>query len=134
LRVFFLTCLIIIDQAVKYFLLRNNLWSLLCNQKAAWGIGLPGNFLLLSTLLAIIFLFWLAKRSNWDWPYILLLAGGLSNLFDRYWRGCVPDFIYLGRWPFFSFLSWFPVFNLADIFLTVGIIWLLSSWLQENRK
>lgn len=43
--------------------------------------------------------------------YSLLLAGGLGNLSDRLLRGYVVDFVYLHYWP---------VFNMADVFLVAG--------------
>lgn len=46
-------------------------------------------------------------------PLILILAGGLGNLFDRVAFGYVRDML---AFLFFNF----PIFNLADIFVTVG--------------
>ena len=43
----------------------------------------------------------------------LIIGGGLSNLFDRVLRGGVIDFIDLG---------WGSVFNLADVFITLGLV------------
>jgi signal peptidase II len=44
---------------------------------------------------------------------IFILGGALSNLIDRYRYGCVIDFIDIKIWP---------IFNLADIFITIGAI------------
>jgi len=44
---------------------------------------------------------------------LLIIAGGLSNITDRIIHGCVTDFIDLKFWP---------VFNLADIYITIGAI------------
>lgn len=47
----------------------------------------------------------------------LVCAGGLGNLIDRVFRACVVDFIHISFFP--------PVFNIADIFVTVGAVYFL---------
>lgn len=49
---------------------------------------------------------------------VLVIAGGLGNLIDRLMYGCVIDFIYIR-------IINFPVFNLADIYITVGVFMML---------
>ena len=48
------------------------------------------------------------------WPLALILGGALGNLLDRIVRGNVVDYLDLHFWP---------VFNLADSALTVGVFW-----------
>jgi signal peptidase II len=50
--------------------------------------------------------------------YVLMLGGALGNLLDRVLRGYVVDFIHLPGWP---------VFNLADVFICIGIVLFLLS-------
>ena len=50
---------------------------------------------------------------------ILILGGAVSNLFDRIRFGCVVDFIDFRIWP---------VFNVADIGITLGTLMLLVRW------
>ena len=59
----------------------------------------------------------------------LIIGGSLGNLFDRIYYYAVPDFIdlHLGKY------HWF-VFNVADIFITVGIIGLLFVELLKKEK
>ena len=57
----------------------------------------------------------------------LMLGGAVGNLADRMFRGYVVDFIRL------DFIS-FPVFNLADIALTVGALTLAAAWLMPGRR
>ena len=60
----------------------------------------------------------------------LILGGALGNLFDRIYYGAVPDFIDLH----FKSFHWF-VFNIADIFITMGIFCLIYVELfLENKK
>jgi signal peptidase II len=55
---------------------------------------------------------------------LLVLGGGLGNLLDRVFRGYVIDFIHVHHWP---------VFNVADILLGVGIGLLLLAQLRRPR-
>ena len=59
----------------------------------------------------------------------LIIGGSLGNLFDRIYYYAVPDFIdlHIGKY------HWF-VFNVADIFITVGIIGLLFVELLKKEK
>ena len=59
----------------------------------------------------------------------IILGGSLSNLFDRIYYYAVPDFIdvHLGNF------HWF-IFNVADIFITVGIIGLIFVELIKKDK
>jgi len=53
------------------------------------------------------------------------LAGSLGNLIDRLTQGFVTDFISVGN---------FPVFNVADSSITVGVgVLLLGVWVEERK-
>ena len=60
---------------------------------------------------------------------IFVLGGALGNLFDRIYYSAVPDFIDLHLNDF----HWF-VFNVADIFITLGIICLIFDEIFVNNK
>ena len=59
----------------------------------------------------------------------LIIGGSLGNLFDRIYYYAVPDFIdlHLGNY------HWF-IFNVADIFITAGIIGLITVELLKKEK
>lgn len=101
----------------------------LCNAGGPWGTDFPLEVLIGVEIAALIFIFfWLlffAQGKNMLWG-TLLLAGGLSNLFERLSFGCVMDYIHA--------FSWFPVFNLADVFLTVAVLGLLWENKTESFK
>ena len=59
----------------------------------------------------------------------LVLGGSLGNLFDRMYYFAVPDFIDLHLENF----HWF-IFNIADIFITLGIIGLIVIELLKKEK
>ena len=76
-------------------------------------------------------LIFLLIRSKKVYTYLiaLIIGGSLGNLFDRIYYYAVPDFIdlHLGNY------HWF-IFNVADIFITVGIIGLLTVELLKKEK
>lgn len=61
--------------------------------------------------------------------FILILGGSLGNLFDRVYYSAVPDFIDLN----YKGYHWF-IFNVADIFITLGIICLIFVELLNYKK
>ena len=61
---------------------------------------------------------------------MIILGGSLGNLFDRLYYNAVPDFIDLN----YAGYHWF-VFNVADIFITLGILCLiLNEFINYNLK
>ena len=59
----------------------------------------------------------------------IILGGSVGNLFDRYYYSAVPDFIDLN----YNSYHWF-IFNVADIFITLGIICLILAELLNYEK
>lgn len=58
-----------------------------------------------------------------------ILGGGIGNLIDRVFRGGrVTDFLYMALGPLHT-----GVFNIADIAITGGVIWLLVSWFLAKK-
>ena len=60
---------------------------------------------------------------------MIILGGSLGNLFDRVYYRAVPDFIDLN----YAGYHWF-IFNVADIFITIGIICLILSEFMFYKK
>ncbi len=60
---------------------------------------------------------------------MIILGGSLGNLFDRVYYRAVPDFIDLN----YAGYHWF-IFNVADIFITIGILCLILSELIFYKK
>ena len=61
--------------------------------------------------------------------FFIILGGSLGNLFDRLYYSAVPDFIDIN----YNGFHWF-IFNVADIFISVGIICLIFVELFFNKK
>ena len=76
----------------------------------------------------IIYLIYLEKGIK---TYFLLaiLSGSLGNLFDRIYYNAVPDFMDLNYKGF----HWF-IFNVADIFITLGIICIILAEIINYKK
>ena len=60
---------------------------------------------------------------------VFVLGGSLGNLFDRLYYSAVPDFIDINYEDF----HWF-IFNVADIFITFGIICLIFAELMNYKS
>lgn len=107
------------------------------NHNIAFGIGtkLPESIkqpIILSTnILALVFLLiFMRQAPKSPLLYIsatVIIAGALGNLIDRLHNGYVVDFIH---WYYKSF-HW-PVFNLADAYVTIGMILLFIEFLFLN--
>ena len=88
---------------------------------------------ILTSVIAIVnvgLIYYLIKSKGVNSYFIALIIGGsLGNLFDRLYYYAVPDFIdiHLGNY------HWF-VFNIADIFITIGIIGLLFVEILNKEK
>ncbi len=80
---------------------------------------------LLNSLIILIFIIYFIKNHSHllskNLPAILIIAGGLGNLIDRYTKGYVIDFIN----P--TFID-FAIFNLADCFLNIGVFLLVLEY------
>ena len=88
---------------------------------------------ILTSMIAIInigLIFFLIKSKGIHVYLIALIIGGsLGNLFDRIYYYAVPDFVDLHLGDY----HWF-IFNVADIFITVGIIGLILIELLKKEK
>ena len=82
------------------------------------------------SLIIIIIIFMMFKNDNIQRYFLALVAGGaLGNLYDRIVYTAVPDFIDLH----FHGFHWF-IFNIADIFITVGVFCLILVEVFFNSK
>lgn len=108
------------------------------NTGAAWSI-FSGSVIALSVItflaIALIIIYAIFSKSNSALFFVslsLILGGAIGNLIDRLILGYVRDFIQ------FDFWQTFPIFNLADTFLTIGIFCLILYHLilliKEKRK
>jgi signal peptidase II len=81
-------------------------------------------------IINIILLFFIVKAKGiYVYLFAFIIGGSLGNLFDRIYYFAVPDFIDFHSGNF----HWF-IFNVADIFITVGIIGLVFTELLKKEK
>ena len=89
------------------------------------------NFLTLFILIIIFVILYMISKSNGFKKYSLLmiLGGALGNVFDRLIYNAVPDFIdfHVGNF------HWF-IFNIADIFITIGVIFMIYKELLSSNN
>lgn len=104
------------------------------NTGAAWGI--LGDYQLFLMILRLglivglcIHLYYFNRYFSWQLPLILIIAGALGNFIDFFIYGHVVDMLHFVLWGYD-----FPVFNLADSAISIGIfsIFLLSSFKFKN--
>jgi len=82
------------------------------------------------TIVNLVLIFFLLRaRGIYTYLFALIIGGSLGNLFDRIYYYSVPDFIDIHIRNF----HWF-IFNVADIFITVGIIGFIFTELLKKEK
>lgn len=101
------------------------------NRGAAFGILENQRWLFLAIAVVLLAVYgWFRKKIPNHWPVQagvgMLLGGALGNALDRYVSGAVTDF--------FDFRIW-PVFNVADIGICVGVALVLwYSWTHMSES
>ena len=110
---------------------------LVWNEGIAFGLfsfdeGKLYNFLtILISLILLIILYLIFKSKGFaKYSLLMILGGALGNLFDRIFYKAVPDFIdfHIGN------LHWF-IFNVSDIFITLGVIgMIIMEFIGNNKK
>ena len=89
------------------------------------------NFLTLIIIAIILLIIFMTAKAEGIKKYSLLmiLGGALGNVFDRLFNRSVPDFIdfHIGNF------HWF-IFNIADVFITIGVIFMILIEIIGNNK
>ena len=95
------------------------------------GTVSPWVFILVGIIVTGAILYMLIKSTNQmeKWGLTVIIAGALSNIADRSLNGSVVDFIYLHYKDFY-----WPAFNFADIYISVGICVIVLHLLRDLNK
>ena len=82
-------------------------------------------------IIILTLIYFIRKTSGIEkYSFLIILAGALGNVFDRFLYSAVPDFIDIHYQNF----HWF-IFNVADIFITLGVILLIYAEIfLKNKK
>lgn len=134
---------VVVDQLVKHWIstsfqpdesrifIPHVLWlTYVQNQHGAFGL-FGSHPLILAALASVVlisfFLWYRQERGGWGThvAFALILGGAIGNIADRIRLGYVVDFIDL---------RWFPVFNVADSCITIGVVLLLLRMLRQEAK
>ena len=135
--------IVLIDQLTKYLMFYNKklfinkdflLFKLdfIKNYGAAFNIFSGSRIFLslISIIFSILLIYLIFRKNNPNaidlYPYSFILGGTIGNGIDRIYRGFVVDFINLN-------IINFPVFNIADISINIGFIFLLYNIFKKNR-
>lgn len=145
-KIYFLSLsifIVLIDQFTKYLifynkkLLINNDFLLfkldfVKNYGAAFNIFSGSRIFLslISIIFSMLLIYLILKKNNLNTldllSYSFILGGTIGNGIDRIIKGYVIDFINLN-------IINFPVFNIADISINIGFVFLLFNILRNNR-
>ena len=108
---------------------------LIWNEGVAFGLfsfqekNLYNFFTIFIFIIIFIITFILVKTKDFKkYPLIFILGGALGNFFDRIYYNAVPDFIDFHVGEF----HWF-IFNVADIFVTFGVIFMILIELTGSK-
>jgi signal peptidase II len=106
-------------------------WTYVQNHSGAFGMFGSNTVLLIAMALAVLGLFWFSFRDSVAHSRIVRIAfgaivgGAVGNIADRFHYGYVVDFIDL---------RWWPVFNVADSCITIGVALLILATFSRERK
>ncbi|ALC86128.1 MULTISPECIES: signal peptidase II [Bacillaceae] len=106
------------------------------NRGAAWGMlqGQIGLFTVVTIVVIIGIIYYFHKEAKgkpmFQSGLMLLLGGAIGNFIDRLWRNEVVDFVDV-LIPIINYD--FPIFNVADAALTIGVVIVILFILKEER-
>ncbi|HAJ79129.1 MAG TPA: signal peptidase II [Fibrobacteres bacterium] len=127
----------IVGEYVQFMLVYNKA-ALFGIDPRHWLPGFPLNafFFVFSIIAIIVIVFYFKTLRNTDMTaqlgLMLILPGALGNLFDRvlHPQSGVVDFIRVG----ISETVYWPIFNLADAYVTVGVLLIFVNFLIEEQR
>ena len=104
------------------------------NTGAAWGLlaKYPSTLFAIRIVIVVGLVIYLAKFNLdkvKDLPLLLIITGALGNIIDFILYRKVIDMFHFNFWGYS-----YPIFNLADAMITIGIIWLFITFFKKKPK
>ena len=110
--------------------------NLIWNEGIAFGLFSFGQnnlynilTIIISLIIITILYFLINSQGLKRYSLLMILGGALGNLYDRFFYKAVPDFIDFHIQSF----HWF-IFNVADIFITIGVIFMILVEITDTKK
>lgn len=98
-------------------------WSLMSNYQ---GLLIGIRIALIAAL--IVFLLFRNHRPSWQFPLLLIISGAIGNVIDYFAYGHVIDMLHFVLWGYD-----YPVFNIADSSIFIGVIWLMFKARDSSK-
>ena len=150
LNFFFIICIFLTDRLSKVWVIGNEKISgesyfsvapflnfdLIWNDGIAFGLfsfehKTSYNLMTAVIVLITLIIFWMITKTKdiEKLGFMMIFGGSLGNIFDRLYYNSVPDFIDI----YINNFHWF-IFNVADIFISLGVILLIVLELFRKNK
>lgn len=125
--IFYSLSFALIARIFSYIIINFDLLPLFQNTGIAFSLPLSGLPQKIVTIVAISALFYFSnqfvKNKSSMLAVSLIIGGGLANAFERFYYGYVIDYFNIQIWP---------VFNMADSFITIGAALLIFNLIKSN--
>ncbi|OGD87175.1 hypothetical protein A2870_03430 [Candidatus Curtissbacteria bacterium RIFCSPHIGHO2_01_FULL_41_11] len=118
--------IVIFADQISKILVSKTGFDAVCNKGFAFGIapGFLNGIISVLVLLLVVYLIRKEKREGFLLGYLMIVGGGLSNLIDRITLSCVLDFVNL---------KIFPLFNMADAAIFLGVVIIVFQLLKDLK-
>ena len=119
-------CLVILDQLSKFISVKYFPEFVYKNYGSAFSMPINQTFVIFLSFLVITSCVYIFKTHSFKHEtfLVLMLSGTIGNLIDRIVFGYVIDFINVGFWP---------VFNFADVYLSLAVFYLFLSYFKKDE-
>lgn len=98
----------------------------LINTGGAWSLNISIPIIIAFTAFACAAMIYLLQKKHISsWAFVFLFAGALGNVYDRIIFHGVRDRIHIGV---------FPVFNLADVMITIGVLLIAFQYKRQSNN